>query len=219
MEKEKDNACNVDNIVDDEAVVNTENSENTETTENKTDTDNNSENGGNNESKKDKRAKKQNSENSKANQEIERLKSQLDDSNKKADEYKQSWVRCAADFENFKKRNADSRANAYQDGKSDAIKSILAIGDNLEHALATVNDEAVKEGLLLVIRQFGETLKNMGVEEMNPVGEKFDPNLYEAVCQIDGEEGDESETIKTVFRKGYRLNGKMLRYAQVVVVK
>ena len=59
----------------------------------------------------------------------------------------------------------------------------------------------------------------MGVEEINPVGEVFDPNLHEAVHQIEALEGEESGTVKSVFKKGYRLSGKMIRYAQVIVVK
>jgi molecular chaperone GrpE len=138
---------------------------------------------------------------------------------KKADEYKQSWYRTAADFENYKKRNAETRANAYLDGKFDVLKSILPIGDNLDRALATVKDEQTKVGLELVIKQFNETLKNIGVEELNPVGEVFDPNLHEAVFQAECENPEDSGKIQSVFKKGYALNGKMIRYAQVIVNK
>jgi len=71
----------------------------------------------------------------------------------------------------------------------------------------------------MVIKQYGEILKNIGVEEINPVGQKFDPNFAEAVMQVDAEEGEESETVKQVFLKGYSSNGKIIRYAQVVVIK
>ena len=71
----------------------------------------------------------------------------------------------------------------------------------------------------MMIRQFAETLSNLKVVEINPVGEKFDPNLHEAVHQVEPEDGDESGTVKQVFKKGYSLNGKMLRYAQVIVTK
>ncbi len=150
---------------------------------------------------------------------VKELEQKLIESEKKAEEYRNSWYRTAADFENYKKRNADARSNAYADGRADAIKSLLAIGDNLDRALTTVTDERTKTGLELTVRQFIETLKNMGVEEINPVGEVFDPNIHEAIFQCEPEEGDESGKIKSVFKKGYSLNGKMLRYAQVVVIK
>jgi len=150
---------------------------------------------------------------------VKELEQKLAECENKAEEYRLSWYRTAADFENYKKRNADARSNAYADGRADAIKSLLVIGDNLDRALTTVVDEKTKSGLELTVRQFTEILKNMGVEEVNPIGELFDPNLHEAIFQCDPEEGDESGKIKSVFKKGYSLNGKMLRYAQVVVIK
>lgn len=150
---------------------------------------------------------------------IAELEIKLGEALKAADEYKASWYRTAADFDNYKKRNNEARANAYADGKGDAIKSILVIGDNLNRALASALDQKTKEGIELVVRQFGETLKNLGVNEIDPIGEAFDPNVHEAVHQVEPDEGEQSGTIKQVFKKGYSLNGKMLRYAQVVVIK
>ena len=138
---------------------------------------------------------------------------------KQAEECKQSWYRTAADFENFKKRNNETRMNAYADGKGDVIKSILVVGDNLDRALLSVKDEQTKAGIELVIKQFGEVLKNIGVEEINPVGEVFDPNIHEAVHQVESDNPEDSGKIQSVFRKGYSLGGKMLRYAQVIVIK
>ncbi|MBO4962973.1 MAG: nucleotide exchange factor GrpE, partial [Clostridia bacterium] len=79
---------------------------------------------------------------------------------KKADEYKDSWLRARADFENFKKRNNETRRLAYEDGKNDVLKSILLIGDNLDRALLTIRDEQTKKGIEMVIKQYGEILKN-----------------------------------------------------------
>ncbi|MBQ3571300.1 MAG: nucleotide exchange factor GrpE [Clostridia bacterium] len=151
--------------------------------------------------------------------ENEKLTSIASDLEKKAEEYKQSWYRTAADFENFKKRNNETRINAYADGKNDAIKSILIVGDNLDRALLTIKDEQTKAGVELVNKQFGEILSSMGVEEVNPVGELFDPNLHEAIHQVESENPEDSGKIQSVFKKGYSLNGKMIRYAQVVVIK
>lgn len=151
--------------------------------------------------------------------ENQKIKEAYDVLEKQADEYKQSWYRTAADFENFKKRNNETRANAYLDGKFDVLKSILPIGDGLDRALATLQDEQTKAGIELLVKQFNETLKNMGIEEINPVGEVFNPNIHEAIFQAESDDAENSGKIQSVFKKGYSLNGKMIRYAQVVVYK
>ena len=79
-------------------------------------------------------------------------------------------------------------------------------------------DEKTMEGLKLIARQFKETLEAEGVTEINPQGEAFDPNFHEAVMQAPKEEGETSGMIKQVFLKGYKLNDKVIRYAQVVVI-
>lgn len=154
-----------------------------------------------------------------AEKKLAECEKKLEETEKKAEEYKQSWYRSAAEFENYKKRHNGERAQAYADGQGDVIKSILVIGDNLERALASVPDEKTAEGIRMMIRQFYETLANLNVKVVDPVGETFDPNLHEAVHQVEPGDGDESGKIKSVFRKGYELNGKILRYAQVVVIK
>ena len=64
-----------------------------------------------------------------------------------------------------------------------------------------------------------DTLKGLGVTEINPIGEKFDPLVAEALMQVEGEEGEESDIVKQVFQKGYKLNEKIIRYAKVSVTK
>lgn len=150
-------------------------------------------------------------ENEQLKKEIELLKAEVSST-------KDSWLRCAADFENFKKRNQDTRMNAYRDGKSDIIKKILVVGDTLDRALSMNLDEKTMEGIKLMARQFSETLESEGVTAINPVGEVFDPNTQEAVMQVPKEEGEEPGTVKQVFLKGYKLQDKVIRYAQVVVI-
>ena len=150
--------------------------------------------------------------------ENEELKKQLETSKAETLSTKDSWLRCAADFENFKKRNIDTRINAYKEGKIDIIKKILIVGDTLDRATSMNLDEKTMEGLKLIARQFKETLEAEGVTEINPQGEAFDPNFHEAVMQAPKEEGETSGMIKQVFLKGYKLNDKVIRYAQVVVI-
>ena len=138
--------------------------------------------------------------------------------NAKVEEYKDNWYRARADFENFKKRNGETRRLAYEDGKTDVIKGILSIGDNLERALKTVTDEKTLKGLEMLSTNFKETLANLGAEEIVPTG-AFDPQIAEAVMSVEAEEGENSGEVKQVFLKGYKLGGKIIRFAQVVVIK
>ena len=135
-----------------------------------------------------------------------------------SNQHKDSWFRTAADFENFKKRNQDTRMNAYREGKIDVIKKLLVIGDNLDRALSMELDDNTIQGLKLTKRQFDEALASEGVTPIDPLGEIFDPNTQEAVMQAPREEGETPNTVKQVFLKGYKLGDKVIRYAQVVVI-
>lgn len=151
-------------------------------------------------------------------QENEALKAELENAKNETLKVKDSWLRCAADFENFKKRNQETRINAYKDGKIDVIKKILVVGDNLDRAVKMDLDEKTIEGLKLTLRQFTETLESEGVTAIDPTGEPFDPNTQEAVMQVPPMDGDVPGTVKQVFLKGYKLGDKVIRYAQVVVI-
>ena len=158
-------------------------------------------------------------ETSELKKENEDLKKKIEELTKQSDDYKDKWYRTAAEFENFKKRNNETRKNAYEEGKADTIKKILFVGDTVERALSYGLDEKTEEGIKLILRQYGEVLTNLGLEEINPIGEKFDPAVSEAIFTKDAEEGQESGTVEQVFLKGYKLGGKIIRYAQVVVIK
>ena len=134
-------------------------------------------------------------------------------------EYKDKWMRSVAEFDNYKKRNVNVYKDAFVNGKSDTILKILPLGDNLEIAIGMITDEKSKEGVVLLLKQFNDVLKNLGVEVIDPTGEEFDPEIAEAVMQVEPEEGDVSGTVKTTFRKGYKADNKIIRYAQVSVVR
>lgn len=158
--------------------------------------------------------------------ELEQLKKQnqeltekLQTAEKSADEYKDKWMRSVAEFDNYKKRNANLYKDAFTEGKQDVILKVLTVGDNLERALLMELDEKTKDGVALLLRQFNETMTAQGVTEINPVGEKFDPNVAEAVMQAEASEGEEEGFVKAVFQKGYKLGEKIIRYAKVSVIK
>ncbi len=143
-------------------------------------------------------------------------KSLLEKAQLEANEYKDKWMRSVAEFDNYKKRNAHLWQDAFEEGSKDAILKLLPIGDNLEMALNMGLDEKTAEGIKLLIKKFTETLSAMGVTEINPVGETFDPNVAEAIMQVEGEESDK---VSQVFQKGYKLKEKIIRYAKVSVTK
>ena len=123
-----------------------------------------------------------------------------------------------ADFENYKKRNADLAACSYANGVADTIQSVLPVIDNLERALASnCSDKALTEGIQMIQRQLMETLASYGLEEIEAQGEQFNPESMHAVMQVDRAEGQDTNCVAEVLQKGYKLNGKVLRCAMVKV--
>ena len=150
--------------------------------------------------------------------EIDDLQKQLEAAKKQSDEYLNMAQRVQADFENFRRRNNAVRADAYEDGASAFIKTILPVMDNLERALAAESaDAALHEGVSMVHRQLSEALEKRGVTVIDCAGEKFDPRLEDAVMQADASEG-EPGTVCLVLQKGYQLGDVVLRHAMVKVV-
>ena len=145
-------------------------------------------------------------------EENENLKQQVE-------EYKDKWMRNVAEFDNYKKRNANQWSEAFNEGVSNVLLKILPIGDNLDWALTLGLDEKTAEGIINLKRKFNDTLKTLDVEEIDPTGQPFDPNIAEAVMQVPAEEGETPDTVKQVFQKGYKRKDKMIRYATVSVIK
>lgn len=143
-------------------------------------------------------------------QQIETLKIQLEES---TDRLK----RVMAEFENYKKRNLKERDFLYSSILSDIITAFLPMVDNLEKAVKTeTQDEAYKQGIELLLKQLLEIIKNFGVEEIKTIGERFDPELHEAVSSIEDNSLGE-KIIKEEYRKGYKIGTKIIRHAMVVV--
>ena len=152
-------------------------------------------------------------------EEVNPLIKENEELKKQVEEYKDKWVRNVAEFDNYKKRNAKIWQDAFIDGANSVILKILPVGDNLEYALSMELDAKTMEGVKNIKKKFDETLSAMGVEEINPIGQPFDPNVAEAVMQAEKEDGEESDTVKMVLQKGYKIKDKIIRYAKVSVVK
>lgn len=153
-------------------------------------------------------------------QEVEEIQEdELTKAQKQAEEYLNLAQRVQADFDNFRKRNKATRAEAYEDGARDFIKNLLPVVDNLERALTQpTEDESFKTGVNMIYRQLMDTLEKRGVEVIDRQGEKFDPNLENAVMQGTADEG-EPGTVCTVLQKGYKMGEFVLRHAMVKVVE
>ena len=144
-------------------------------------------------------------------------KEELEKEKEQSAKFKDNWYRTAAEFENFKKRNEFTRRNAYDDGIKDAVNALLSIGDSIDRALAVELDDKTREGVMLISRQFSESLAALKVEVIDPSGERFDPEKAEAIATCPAGSDEEDGLVKQVYKKGYTLGGKILRYAQVVV--
>ena len=140
-------------------------------------------------------------------------------------EYLALAQRTQADFENYRKRAARDAAAAGERAKSGLVRELLPVVDNLERALDVVAagerdesrpDDHLADGVRLVHSELVSVLARNGVEAFDPRGEKFDPELHEALS-MRAEDGAEPGTVLDVVEKGYRLNGTVLRPARVVV--
>jgi len=125
--------------------------------------------------------------------------------------------RIAAEFDNYKKRNAKERDLLYRSILGDIVNGFLPVIDNMEKAAsAETTDENYKQGIDLVLKQFLEVLSSFGVKPIESVGKEFDPELHEAVSMVQDETLGE-KIIKEEYRKGYKLGDKVIRHAMVVV--
>lgn len=133
------------------------------------------------------------------------------------DELNDRYKRLLAEFENYKKRSAKEKESIYGMITGDVVTTMLPIMDNLEKAVsAKTEDTQYQDGVALVARQFQEALKNLGLEEIETVGKRFDPEFHEAVSHIQDETKGEQEIVQE-YRKGYKIGNKVVRHSMVIV--
>ena len=146
------------------------------------------------------------------------LAKELEATKAQRDEYLDLVQRKQAEFANYRRRTESVRAEAYDDGRRDAIDKLLPVVDNLERALAAAGEESsLKSGVEMVLRQTLDILTKMGVETIDPMGQPFDAELHNAVMQGSEDEG-EPGTVCMVLQKGYKLGARVIRHAMVKVV-
>jgi molecular chaperone GrpE len=144
---------------------------------------------------------------------------ELQEKARERDEYLALAQRAQADFENYRKRVSKDVAAAEAKGVAKLARELLPALDNLGLALRSgeTGEEFVK-GIELVYAELTAALERLGVEAYSPEGERFDPNLHEAMAK-QPVDGAESGTVVEVYQRGYRLNGTVLRPARVVVAE
>ncbi len=133
------------------------------------------------------------------------------------DELRDKYLRLMAEFDNFRKRSAKERAEIYPEATAAAVEAFLPLADNFERAAnAETADEKYKAGVMMIYDQLSKAFQKLGVEEINRVGEPFDPTLENAVSHIDDENLGEN-AVAQVYQKGYKLKDKVIRPATVVI--
>jgi molecular chaperone GrpE len=149
----------------------------------------------------------------------------LADTKRERDEYLELAQRTKADFENYRKRMAGEVQAAAARGKAELILQVVPVLDDLERAIEAAGldpegdaPDGLAHGVLLVFRSLREALTRNGIEAVDPKGEKFDPQLHEALSTQPAD-GAEPGTVVEVMQKGYRLGEQLVRPARVVVAE
>ena len=147
------------------------------------------------------------------NAEIESLKVALAEANNR-------HLRLMAEFDNFRRRSAKEQLDLIETANGKLLEKLSEVQDNFERAFAAENKakdlEAFEKGMQMIYNQFAKVLTDAGLEQIDPTGNEFDPNLHEALMQQPSETIPEGHVV-TVFQKGYKLKNKILKTAKVIV--
>ena len=133
---------------------------------------------------------------------------------------REQGLRLLAEFDNYRRRTNEERAFAEEDGKREVLLALLDVMDDFDRALLHVGTapNAIADGLRLIRQRFSDVLLANGVTPFDSEGQPFDPTIHEAMTMIDSDDG-ESGTVYSEARRGYLMNGKLLRPALVAVLK
>lgn len=137
-------------------------------------------------------------------------------------EMNNKYLYLQADFENFKRMKAREKEDVLKFGNEVLIKELIPVIDNLEraldHAPQSEENKSIIDGVQMTLKEFLRVLQKAGVEQVQAVGTKFDPNLHEALFQEEREDM-EPDTVVSELQKGYTLNGRLIRASRVSVSK
>jgi molecular chaperone GrpE len=151
--------------------------------------------------------------------EIDTLKKKLEEAESKTSEYKDSWLRSQAEFQNYRKRLERDNEVMYLSMKGDIIKRVLPVLDDLERALQNrAADDAWASGIELIARKFQNILESEGLKRIDALGKEFDPNFHEAISH-EPANGAQSGHVIGVVQNGYMLGERVIRPALVRVAQ
>ena len=147
----------------------------------------------------------------------------LEDARNKADEHWNQCLRAEAELENLRKRSARELENAHKFALEKFLTELLPIRDSMELGLAAADGEnidpdSLREGIDLTLKMLASAMEKYNIEQLNPEGEKFNPELHQAMSMQETDEV-EPNTVLNVVQKGYLLNDRLVRPAMVVVSK
>ena len=144
--------------------------------------------------------------------------SKEDEAEAKVAQMKDQLLRTMAEFDNYRKRTTKEKEQIFNRGVSYVVEAILPVIDNFERALAAAKDrdDNFVKGVEMTYQQMLSALKNLGVEQMDSVGQTFDPHFHDAMQHIEDEKYGENEIVE-VFQKGYMLNDQVIRPSLVKV--
>lgn len=150
---------------------------------------------------------------------IESLQEELETVRASADKNWDTVLRMKAEADNQRKRTEKQVQDAHKFAVQKFVSELLPVADSLEMGMAAEGDiEKIREGMKLTMNVFNSSLAKFSVESVDPLGEKFDPELHQAMAMQPSEEYEEGH-VSAVMQKGYTLNGRLVRPAMVMVVK
>ena len=138
----------------------------------------------------------------------------------KFNELNDKYLRLYSEYDNYRKRTANEKIELIKTAAESTILALLPVIDDFERALPTMEKEEDKthyEGMMLIYNKLKRTLEQKGLEEIKATGEPFNTDEHEALTQIPAPSEDMKDKVIDVVQKGYKLNGKVIRYARVVV--
>ncbi len=141
---------------------------------------------------------------------------------KKLDEMNERYLRVQAEYANYRNRTEREKSEIYARAGESIVSNLLEVKDNFDRALSSVTEEerelSFYQGIEMVANQFNEILAEKGLQEIEAMGQPFDPNHHQAVMQMDDENAEPNHVIQ-VLQKGYQYGDKILRPSMVVVSK
>ncbi len=153
---------------------------------------------------------------------VESLSAALSEAETRVAELQDQALRAKADVENMRRRAARDVENAHKYALERMTGELLPVLDSLEKAVESAalatDASAIGEGVELSLKMFLSVMKKVGIEQLDPLGEPFDPQFHEALAMMENPDG-EPNTVMEVIQRGYSLNGRLVRAAKVVVVK